>query len=139
MHRREGRATVKALSVVNAWLRRWWLSLLLMAIIFAVSSTPGNDLPQFGMFDLPLKKGGHILGYALLAASYLHNLANSRSINIRMLVTSIILAGFYGLTDEFHQSFTPGRTPSITDVSIDTIGAALGAGTWALVKSVLLA
>jgi VanZ family protein len=31
----------------------------------------------------------------------------------------------YSATDEFHQSFTPGRHPAVTDVMIDAIGAAV--------------
>jgi len=38
---------------------------------------------------------------------------------------SILIAFLYGLTDEFHQSFTPGREPRIRDVAFDTIGASL--------------
>jgi len=38
----------------------------------------------------------------------------------------IILVAIYGVTDEFHQSFTPGRTPMATDVLYDTAGALLG-------------
>ena len=32
----------------------------------------------------------------------------------------------YALSDEFHQSFVPGRNPRLIDVSIDLLGAALG-------------
>ena len=31
----------------------------------------------------------------------------------------------YALTDEFHQSFTPGREPHLRDIVIDGIGAAV--------------
>ncbi len=41
-----------------------------MAIIFAFSSTPGKDLPNFGVLDFLVKKGGHMLGYGLLALAY---------------------------------------------------------------------
>jgi VanZ family protein len=37
------------------------------------------------------------------------------------------VAGAYSLTDEFHQTFVPGRGPSLIDCGIDTTGAALGA------------
>jgi len=38
---------------------------------------------------------------------------------------SVFLASFYGITDEFHQSFTPGRDPTFRDIIFDTIGATL--------------
>ena len=34
----------------------------------------------------------------------------------------------YGLTDELHQGFVPGRDPSISDVAADTVGSILAAG-----------
>jgi VanZ family protein len=35
------------------------------------------------------------------------------------------MACLYSATDEFHQSFVPGRHPAVTDVMIDAAGAAL--------------
>ena len=34
------------------------------------------------------------------------------------------MAVLYSATDEFHQSFTPGRHPAVTDVMIDALGSA---------------
>ncbi len=39
---------------------------------------------------------------------------------------SIGLCMMYAILDEYHQSFTPGRTPLIKDIFIDTAGATLG-------------
>ena len=33
----------------------------------------------------------------------------------------------YAMSDEFHQSFSPGRSPKVTDVYIDTLGVIVGA------------
>jgi VanZ family protein len=40
----------------------------------------------------------------------------------------LALAGvfLYAASDEFHQSFIPGRTPLVSDVFIDTTGGAIG-------------
>lgn len=37
----------------------------------------------------------------------------------------IIFAGLYGVSDEWHQSFVPGRTPDFWDVCADTAGAVI--------------
>ncbi len=121
---------------MNLWLRRWGPAVLMMILIFAASSTPGHDLPSFGTWDFDVKKGGHMTGYALLAAGYLHALANSRPFSRRLLVLSVCLAGIYAITDEFHQLFTPGRTSSPIDVGIDVVGAAIGVLLWAWIRSI---
>ena len=42
------------------------------------------------------------------------------------LVVSILIGITYAITDEFHQSFTPGRGPSVRDVCIDSAGVLTG-------------
>lgn len=39
---------------------------------------------------------------------------------------AIAVAVLYGISDEWHQSFIPGRTPDWRDVLTDAIGAAVG-------------
>jgi VanZ family protein len=48
---------------------------------------------------------------------------------IPIFVLSFILALFYAVTDEYHQSFTPGRHATVTDVLIDAGGAIVVLGT----------
>ena len=97
----------------------------MMAVIFAFSSIPSVEMPSFGLLDLLIKKGGHALGYGLLGLAYLRGLkGNSRTITPRHLLLAWTMATLFSATDEFHQSFVPGRHPAITDVMIDSIGAA---------------
>lgn len=39
----------------------------------------------------------------------------------------------YGATDEWHQSFTPGRQPDVLDWVADSVGALTAAACWILV------
>ena len=41
----------------------------------------------------------------------------------KALIYCLIFVVFYGLSDEFHQGFTPGREPKLRDVGFDTIGS----------------
>ena len=41
------------------------------------------------------------------------------------LLGAFVIAVLYGVSDEFHQSFVPGRTPDAADVLADAVGAAL--------------
>jgi len=101
--------------------------MLMMAVIFAFSSIPSKEIPGFGPFDLLVKKGGHATGYALLALANLRALGrNQGGYKTRTYIMAWLLAVLYSATDEFHQSFVPGRHSAITDVGIDALGAALG-------------
>lgn len=95
----------------------------MMAVIFWFSSQPSSALPYFDWADKVIKKSGHVLGYALLAASYWYGF--ERRTERRLF--SWLFAICYAVTDEFHQSFVPGRSASIWDVLIfDALGAAMG-------------
>lgn len=43
----------------------------------------------------------------------------------RLILVSIAFCSLYGVTDEFHQSFVPGRTPDVGDWLADTLGATI--------------
>ena len=93
-----------------------------MAAIFIFSGTPGDDLPNFGSPDAWFKKGGHMLGYGLLAMADWYGWKWEK----RYIWWAWILAVLYAITDEFHQSFVPGRHPSALDVILfDATGAAI--------------
>lgn len=93
-----------------------------MSVIFLFSSQPSEKLPDLGWADRLLKKGGHMLGYGLLALSYWNGLGWDG----RKRPLAWLLAVFYAATDEFHQSFVDGRHPSIWDVLVfDNLGALL--------------
>ncbi len=110
------------MTAIKEFFRRWGFSLLMMATIFAFSSTPGSDLPSFGSFDYFVKKGGHMFGYGLLALTYWYGLGLQQ--NRSWLAW--LMAVLYAATDEFHQSFVPGRHPSLVDVLFfDGGGAAI--------------
>jgi VanZ family protein len=110
------------MSKMRLFLRTWGPSLLMMGAIFCFSSIPSNEMPYFGLADFLVKKGGHATGYALLV------LANMRAFgwDRKRWWLAWLLAVLYSATDEFHQSFVPGRHPAITDVGIDALGAAVG-------------
>jgi VanZ family protein len=105
-------------------LLRWIPAAIVMAIIFAMSSTPSQELPHFGLWDTLVKKGGHFFGYAILALAYWYGLSGQSK--LRPYFLAFVLAILYAISDEYHQSFVPGRHPSWVDAFvIDGSGAAL--------------
>lgn len=103
----------------------WIPAVAWMGLIFVVSAQP--DLPQAPgpILDSLLKKGGHVLAYAVLARLYLRALRRGEPVSGRLRLFSLGLAVLYGISDEIHQLYVPGRDGSPVDVVIDSIGAAL--------------
>lgn len=102
---------------------RWGPMILMMTLIFWASSTPSTELPNVGKWDLFLKKGGHMYGYAMLAIAMQHGFQRKN------LVGSCLVWGLvtlYAISDEFHQIFTVGRKATAIDVGIDMVGALIG-------------
>lgn len=99
---------------------KWAPALIVMGIIFWFSAQPRDELPYFDWADKIVKKGGHMIGYGLLAVSYWYAFEWAG----RKRWLAWLLAVLYSCTDEFHQIFTPGRHPSVWDVLIfDNFGA----------------
>lgn len=103
---------------------RWLPAILLMGIIFVLSSLPAERIPFFGRYDVFVKKGAHALGYGMLALAYAYALPSRISLPARWGL-SLCMAVLFALSDEFHQSFVEGRNSSLTDVFIDGFGAAV--------------
>ena len=102
----------------NKFLLAWLPVLLWMGVIFVTSHQPQSGLPNFDTWDFLIKKSSHFAAYALLGGLLLRA--------DRRWAASLIIAALYALSDEWHQSFIPGRTPTSFDVLIDVLGAAAG-------------
>jgi VanZ family protein len=102
---------------------RWLPAITVMVVIFGLSSIPSKEMPDFGFWDLIVKKGAHVLGYAVLAATYWYGLGFNKD-RWRL---ALLFALVYAITDEYHQSFVPGRHPSWLDaLVIDGSGEGIG-------------
>lgn len=107
----------------------WLPAALWMALIFVLSSQP--SLPSPSQIN---DKQAHAVTYGVLALLYLMGLTGWRwrSIAGAGLVVAFVLAVVYGVSDEVHQSFVPGRSPDVADVLADAAGAAVAlAAAWA--------
>ncbi len=101
------------------------LTLLWAAAIFVASS-----LPRDGPIPLPgagIDKPVHGMVYGVLGLLLCLTGRSRGSAPKRAAVAAALLGLAYGVTDELHQTFTPGRTASAADVLADGIGATLGA------------
>jgi len=94
------------------------LAALWAALIFWLSSSPDAQ-GGVGLIDLlPYgDKLAHGVAFGLLGAFvYLAS---------RNVWLALLLASAYGVSDEIHQAFVPGRSADVLDWLADTLGAAL--------------
>jgi hypothetical protein len=105
---------------------RWGPAIGMMALIFFVSSQPKADIPQFGVWDLLVKKAAHMFGYGLLAVAVLRGVRGEAPFAGKQIVWALMWTLLYALTDEYHQTFVAGRGGTLIDVGVDALGALVG-------------
>jgi len=102
-----------------------WGPVALYALAIFVESSI-RQVPAFpsGFTD----KDGHGLLYAGLALLVLRATSGARweGVTWRAAGASVAFAAVYGITDEFHQWFVPGRTADVFDWIADCTGAIAG-------------
>lgn len=109
----------------GSYRRRYLPPLAWMGLIFAFSHQP--LLPEVGgpWLDLLFKKGLHALAYAILARLWLRALDPDGDGAPAARRTAFLICLAWALSDEWHQTFVPGRTGRLRDVGIDAVGSLL--------------
>ena len=102
-----------------------------MAALFLLSSIPGDISPEsaigaaFQWVQPAWQNLLHVPLYAGLALSWLWALEPFDIQYRRRVMSAILLSAAWGILDEVHQSFVPGRYPSWTDVALNLLGVAI--------------
>jgi VanZ family protein len=119
---RTGFDWVEKLRGMKRFLWYWLPPLAWMGLIFFLSAQP--DLPHVPepWFDTLLKKGGHALAFGTLAWLYLRVLGRHFPTATALRLVSAGLAMLYAASDEYHQTFVPGRKGRVFDVGVDAAG-----------------
>ncbi len=103
-----------------------------MALIFVVSSIE-VQLPAVRYFPFR-DKGIHFIEYLVLG--WLCSAASSRTwpsaLAWRTASFAVFVAVLWGLSDEIHQAWVPGRSSELGDVVADALGAMAGTVGWHL-------
>ena len=73
-----------------------------------------------------IRKLAHFSIYTAVGFSIMGFMCTFNIRNIFKFFTSICIGATYAITDEIHQSFIPGRGPSVIDVCIDSAGVLTG-------------
>lgn len=99
-----------------------------MAVIFAASAQP--KLPDLAFLHIEVggkdigDKIGHLIAYAVLGALIWRAL-DRVSVGWGRVGAAVALATAYGVTDELHQLYVPGRDFDLVDLGANALGAAL--------------
>jgi VanZ family protein len=108
---------------------QWSVIVVWMGVIFALSATPSLASPFEPFHDFILRKLAHVTVYAVLTALLFRALRPHMACKVHILLITALVATLYALSDEWHQTFVPGRRGSLGDVGIDALGIA-GACAW---------
>lgn len=93
-------------------------------IIFILTSLPGNVALDMHVSD----KIEHFGAYGLLSVllySTLYFQKRYKIFNSYPATFTLLLSSFYGMADELHQLFVPGRSADVLDWAADFIGSLL--------------
>jgi VanZ family protein len=109
-----------------------WLSL-----IYSLSDRTGSEaadalVPLFWLGTI-VDEVAHLVLYGGLATLTMWAFWSWRSAGyaeFRWVWLAAVLALLYGLTDEYHQTFVPGRSASLKDIITDGVGAMGAALAW---------
>ena len=100
--------------------------LLYAAAIFYMSSLETISLPdlKISMEDKLLHAMAYFLFGMLLIRAF--HYGGAKPLSKKLIVTVVLLGFIYGLSDEIHQYFVPGRSSEVLDWLADAIGIMFG-------------
>lgn len=95
-------------------------------MLFTATSLPASNLPSVAVGD-KIKHFSAFFGLSVLLSLTLIYQNKILLFKKYFLAAALVISSIYGLLDEIHQSFVPGRNSEFLDWLADTIGAAAGA------------
>ena len=115
-------------------IKLWLPVIAYMAMLFVFSSFSNLPTPpgDFSFYHV------HIAAYAGLGALTARAAAKGlRHVSWRQCSWPIAISTLYGVTDEYHQLFVPGRSFDVLDMAADAFGSVVGAGAvwaWSIIR-----
>jgi VanZ family protein len=112
------------------------LSKWLPHISFMYDGTWVTWQQPYEMLEYFIRKAGHVSEFTILALLLGYALLAKPIRRSKALAYTTLFSILYAASDEWHQSFVPGRTGHAIDVAVDTIGILLAVG-WLIIASKL--
>jgi VanZ family protein len=133
------------LNSIRRELLKAWIAAILWLIVIAIESTAllsagntsrilypmlhflfGLDWVRFEVWHFYIRKGGHVVGYAILSILAFRAWRETFPARgnplwtMRWASIAVLMTAFVASLDEWHQSFIPSRTGRWQDVVLDT-------------------
>lgn len=105
-------------------LSRWLGVFVWMGLIFGFSEIPSLATPFESGYDFTFKKVAHLVEYGVLTCLLFSALDSHIKRKAYVVVIAMVAAILFAFSDEWHQTFVPGRRGSLWDVGIDALGVA---------------
>lgn len=144
----------------------WIPAIIIMILIFCFSSKPADNSNESSMtvvnkifnfyenitdsqyqpaqiskikesLNHIVRKSAHFCEYALLAMAIAFHLSVWKRKGKVLFLLPVVISCLYAITDEFHQTFVPGRAGLWKDAMLDTSGAATGTLLFVLILIIL--
>lgn len=118
-----------------------------MALIFYLSNQPASTSSELSgsivqffislvswlpitvdshMLHFLIRKSAHFVAYFILGLLTFHAVQLYKGTNVHTIMMASLIAVVYAISDEFHQTFIPGRSGEMRDVIIDSAGSLIG-------------
>ena len=110
-------------------MKYWVPPLLYMALIFVVSSLEQPPLPMPEFEWLTIDKLYHFVEYAILGGLLAIAFVKAKPAVVPSKLIWLVATVFsilYGASDEWHQTFVPGRFATLADWVADVLGSIAG-------------
>lgn len=114
----------------------YWAPIIVYGLLIYVGSSMSSLPDVAGRFPDKLE---HFCEYAVLGILLARALAGRRwlSITFPYVAAAVLLAALYGISDEYHQLFVPGRDFDPRDMLADALGASASTGAlwaWGIIR-----
>ena len=97
-----------------------------MLLIVYFSHLPKSDIPKLTSGPDNIDLLFHFVEYSILGFLLFQSINTDEIFTINPLYGSVVIGIFFAISDEFHQSFVPGRHMSAMDMLFDSIGILFG-------------
>ena len=93
--------------------------------VFRIDISASAPAPDFSLSEI-IRSLAHFSCFGILGVLTASAVRSHRVAEHRCLWIPFVICVGYAVTDEIHQWFVPGRSTQLSDVLVDSLGAALG-------------